>query len=54
MIRAAERWRTIKAPDFERRQMGQLKAELHQEYVARNGLRKTTSDNAIPVKISSK
>jgi len=37
-IRAAERWRAVKVTDFERRQMGQLRQELDQEYEAANGL----------------
>lgn len=54
MIRAAERWRAIRITDFERRQMAALREELNQEYEAQNGLRKTSSTNANPGKISSR
>ncbi len=46
MIRAAERWRAIKVTDFERRQMAAVKADLDQEYEARNGLAKEPSGDA--------
>lgn len=53
MIRAAERWRAIKVTDFERRQMAAVRAQLDQEYEARNGLGKDTSGEARQIRISS-
>ena len=53
MIRAAERWRAIRMTDFERRQMAAVRAELDQEYEARNGLAAKPSADARRVKLSS-
>jgi putative transposase len=38
LIRAAERWRSIKVTEFERRQLAAVKKELDQEYEAMVGL----------------
>ena len=38
MIRAAERWRTLKVTSFERRQINALRRELDQNYESENGL----------------
>lgn len=38
MIRAAERWRSTKITEFERRQMAALRKELDQEYEVEIGL----------------
>ncbi len=54
MIRASERWRAIKIPDFERRQMAALRKELDQEYEVRNGIVKGTSTNASKTNLSSR
>ncbi|NIQ95109.1 MAG: hypothetical protein GWN87_13550, partial [Desulfuromonadales bacterium] len=40
MIRAAERWRTIRITEFERRQMDAVRQELDRLYEADNGLGK--------------
>lgn len=53
MIRAAERWRAIRVTDFERRQMAAIRAELDQEYEARNGLTSRASASARRPKLSS-
>jgi hypothetical protein len=37
-IRAAERWRSFKVTEFERRQMAAVRKELHEEYKAAVGL----------------
>lgn len=54
MIRASERWRSIKVTEFERSQMAALRAELDNEYQDRNGLGKAASDNAHQAEISSR
>ncbi len=38
LIRAAERWKSIKFTEFERRQMAAIKKELDQDYEAQVGL----------------
>ena len=48
MIRAAERWRTIKVSDLERRQMRAVREDLNHEYQAPDGLNLTASANASP------
>ncbi len=53
MIRAAERWRAIRISDFERRQMAAVRAELDQEYEARNGLAAEPQPDAHQTKLSS-
>ncbi|MDX1489164.1 MAG: transposase, partial [Acidiferrobacterales bacterium] len=53
MIRAAKRWRAIKVSDFERRQMAAVRAELDQEYEARNGLAAKHQPDARRTKLSS-
>ena len=53
LIRAAERWRSVKVTEFERRQIAAVKRELDQEYEAQVGLKAKTSMDATQVKISS-
>jgi hypothetical protein len=53
LIRAAERWRSIKVTEFEHRQIAAVKKELDQEYEAQVGLKAKTSKDAAQVKISS-
>jgi putative transposase len=53
LIRAAERWRSIKVTEFEHRQIAAVKKELDQEYEAQVGLKAKTSKDATQVKISS-
>jgi transposase-like protein len=53
MIRAAERWKTIRITDFERRQMAAVRHALDQEYEARNDLRTKPSQEAHRTKLSS-
>jgi len=54
MIRAAERWRTIRITDFEQRQMKAVRQELDQEYEARNGLANRHTKAGSPDKLSSR
>jgi hypothetical protein len=44
LIRAAERWRSVKVTEFERRQMTAVRKELDQEYEAAVGLKATKDD----------
>jgi putative transposase len=54
LIRAAERWRSIKVTEFEHRQITAVRKELDQEYEAQVGLKTQLSKDAgAPVKISS-
>ena len=53
LIRAAERWRSIKITDFERRQMTAVRKELDHEYEAQVGLKTQLSKDVAPMKISS-
>ena len=41
LIRAAERWRSVKVTEFERRQMAAVRKELDQEYEAMVGLKRS-------------
>jgi hypothetical protein len=52
LIRAAERWRSIKVTEFEHRQITAVRKELDQEYEAQVGLKTQLSKDAAPVKIS--
>ena len=53
LIRAAERWRSIKVTEFERRQLAAVRKELDQEYEAKVGLKTQLSKDATLMKISS-
>jgi putative transposase len=53
LIRAAERWRSIKYTEFERRQIAAIKKELDQEYEAQIGLVAKPSKAATSAQISS-
>jgi putative transposase len=53
LIRAAERWKSIKFTEFERRQMAAVKTELDQEYEAHVGLNRQSSKVTAQIKISS-
>jgi putative transposase len=53
LIRAAERWRSVKVTEFERRQLASVRKELDQEYETMVSLNARPSKNASPVKISS-
>ena len=53
LIRAAERWRSVKVSEFERRQMAAIRGELDQEYEAIAGLGRQSTKDATRVKISS-
>lgn len=52
--RAAERWRTVKITDFERRQMAALRADLDQEYEDQTGLDNPASKAKPHNQLSSK
>jgi putative transposase len=54
MTRAAERWRSIRITEFERRQMAALRQELDQDYEAAIGLDATRSKPAPATKIPSR
>ena len=53
LIRAAERWKSIKVTEFERRQLSAVKKELDQEYEAQTDLYRKSSKAAAHTKISS-
>ena len=53
LIRAAERWRSVKVTEFEHRQLASVRKELNQEYETMIGLNAQPSKDASPVKISS-
>ena len=53
LIRASERWRSIKVTEFERRQLAAVRKELDHEYEAQVGLKTQLSKDATPMKISS-
>ena len=53
LIRAAERWRSVKVTEFERRQMAAVRKELDQEYEAMVDLNAKPSKDAAQVRISS-
>ena len=53
LIRAAERRRSIKVTEFERRQLAAVRKELDQEYEAEVGLKTQLSKDATLMKISS-
>jgi putative transposase len=54
MTRAAERWRSIRITEFERRQMAALRHELDHDYEAQVGLQTTRSERVATTKIPSK
>jgi len=53
LIRAAERWKSIRVTEFERRQLSAVKKELDQEYEVRVDLKRKPSKGAAQTKISS-
>jgi putative transposase len=53
LIRAAERWKSIKVTEFERRQLSAVKKELDQEYEVHVDLNRKPSKDAAQTKISS-
>jgi len=53
LIRAAERWRSIKVTKFERRQITALRKELDHEYETAVGLVANPSKDEFDVKISN-
>jgi hypothetical protein len=53
LIRAAERWRSVKVTEFERRQMASVQKELDQEYEAMVDLNVKPSKDEIQVRKSS-
>ena len=53
LMRASERWRSIKVTEFERRQLAAVRKELNHEYEAQVGLKTRLSKDATPMKISS-
>jgi putative transposase len=53
LIRAADRWKSVKVTEFERRQLAALKTELDQEYEVQVDLNRKPSKAAAQTKISS-
>jgi transposase-like protein len=53
LIRAAERWRSVKITEFERRQLAAVRQELNQEYEAIIGLHPESSKDETKVRKSS-
>jgi putative transposase len=53
MTRAAERWRSIRVTEFERRQMAALRHELDQDYEGQVGLDPSRSKRTPSTKIRS-
>jgi putative transposase len=53
LIRAADRWRSVKISEFERRQLAAVKKELDQEYEAMAGLDAKPSKDGNPARKSS-
>ena len=53
LIRAAERWRSVKVSDFERRQLAAVRKEIDQEYEAMAGLDAKPSKDGNPARKSS-
>ena len=53
LVRAAERWRSVKITEFERRQTAAVRKELNQEYEVAVGLDAKPSKEDIRVRISS-
>src|SRR6266496_1511322 len=53
LIRAAERWRSVKVTEFERRQLTAIRNELDQEYEAQVGLHAKLSKDEIQTRKSS-
>jgi len=51
LIRAAERWRSVKITEFERRQMAAVRNELDQEYEAMVGLPRQSTKDATAVNV---
>jgi putative transposase len=53
-ISAAERWRSIRVTEFERRQMAALRQEFDHDYEVQVGLQPTRSERVATTKIPSK
>jgi putative transposase len=53
LTRAAERWRSVKLTEFERRQLTAIRNELDREYEVQVGLKMQPSTDAARAKISS-
>jgi putative transposase len=53
LIRAAERWRSVKVTEFERRQLAAVQKELDQEYQAAIGVKTKPSEDGAPLRLSS-
>jgi putative transposase len=53
LVRAADRWKSVKVTEFERRQLSTLKTELDQEYEVQVDLNRKPSKAAAQTKISS-
>jgi len=54
LTQAAERWRSVKVTEFERRQMAAVRKELDQEYDSMVDLNAKSSKDAAQVRISSR
>ena len=54
LTQAAERWRSVKVTEFERRQMAAVRKELDQEYDSMVDLNAKSSKDTAQVRISSR
>ncbi len=54
LIRAAERWRSIRITEFEQRQLKAIREELNADFTARTSHVATTTITASPTRLSSK
>jgi hypothetical protein len=52
LIRAAERWRSVKVTEFERRQLAAARKELDQQYEAASGLKAKPSKDEAQIKLA--
>ena len=53
LIRAAERWRSVKVTEFERRQMAAVRKDLDEEYEATTSLGSQSTKGPSAVKLPS-
>jgi transposase-like protein len=50
LLRASQRWQRVTISDFDRLRLGQLRAQLHEEYLARRGRTAPPAPQAAPAK----
>ena len=54
LIRAAERWRSIRTTEFEQRQLKAIRDEIDRDFSARNAPVTSATVTAAPTRLSSK